>query len=153
VLLAHSRERELAAALAQQREPCLHYPALDIEEVRRRITAFLQLDVEISQQEPNAIVRRFYHGALEEEVTFLRLIEATYDRSNERYWSLNLRLNPMPTQEEMDYALSYVKQTLSYGLKHPQTVEVSQRLIHFMDERLHLSLTWSCLQAVVPMNY
>ena len=76
-LIAQSRQRELAAAIAEQREPNLHYPALDIKEVRARITGLLQLDGEISRQEPNAIVRRLYHGAIEDEVCFLRLIEAT----------------------------------------------------------------------------
>jgi tetratricopeptide (TPR) repeat protein len=57
-IIAQSRERDLLAAIAEQREPRLYYPAVAIEEVRSRITDLLQLDEEISQDEPNAIVRR-----------------------------------------------------------------------------------------------
>src|SRR5579859_845207 len=37
-LMKVSRERELIVALSEQREPRLHYPALDILEVHTRIT-------------------------------------------------------------------------------------------------------------------
>ena len=79
-LLVQSRERELAAAFAEQREPRLRYPAIEIEEVRHRIASLLQLNREISQNKPNAIVRRLYHGAIEDDMNFLRLIEATQER-------------------------------------------------------------------------
>ena len=39
-LLVQSRERELAAAFAEQREPRLRYPAIEIEEVDGAITSF-----------------------------------------------------------------------------------------------------------------
>src|SRR5258708_32808175 len=42
-LMKVSRERELAMALAEQREPRLQYPAIPIEEIRSRITAQLAL--------------------------------------------------------------------------------------------------------------
>ena len=87
-LLTQSRERELALALAEQCEPRFHYPSLDIKKVRRRIDGFLQLDEEIGQQEPNAIVRRLYRGAIEDELCFIRKIEATY-KGNRDYWRLN----------------------------------------------------------------
>src|SRR5260370_23974296 len=45
-LLKQSRERELAMAIAEQREPRLYYPAIEIEDVRRRIADLLQLDTE-----------------------------------------------------------------------------------------------------------
>ncbi len=139
-LLKQSRERELAAAIAQQREPRLHYPAIEIEEVRRRIVDLLQLDTDISQQEPNAIVRRLYHGAIEEELDVLHLIEATYEGNTERFWECNLCVLPVPTVEEMKYALSRLRHILRQGLKRPETAEVSLRLDEFLRTRLHIAL-------------
>src|SRR5205809_1519840 len=118
-LLAESRERELAAALAEQREPHLHYPAIAIEEVRARIAALRQLDTDISQDEPNAIVHRLYHATITEEIDFLRMIEATYEGDTETYWECSLRFTPVPTPEEMEYALSRVRHYLRQGLLRP----------------------------------
>ena len=149
-LMTQARERELAAALAEQREPRLHYPALDVEEVRCRIAGMLQLDVEISREEPNAIVRRLYHGAIEEEATFLRMIEATSEGDTERYRALNQSLGFVPTCEELEEALSHVTDALRQGMKHPETVEVCQRLIQFLQERLQLSPDLSSQEAETP---
>jgi tetratricopeptide (TPR) repeat protein len=149
-LLAQSCERELAAALAEQREPYLHYPAIEIAEVRRRITAFLQLDADIHEQEPNAIVRRLYHGAIEDEVAFLGRIEATYQGESEHFWELSRRLYPEPTQEEMQEALSHVRRIVRQGLQHPQTAEASHWLVQFLHDKLQLSLALSSEQEDEP---
>jgi hypothetical protein len=98
-LLAHSRDSEVEAALAEHREPLLRYPAIDIEEVRQRIAGFLELDAEIMRDEPNAIVRRLYHGTIEDELYFIRAIEATDEGNSEHSWDLNRQLNPPPTYE------------------------------------------------------
>ncbi len=142
-VLVQSRQRELTAAIAEQREPRLRYPAIDIEEVRKRIADLLQLDAEISQEEPNAIVRRLYHGAMEEEVNFLRLIEATYEGDSEKFWAYNRRLDPEPTPEEMDETLYQVKRILWQGLQRPETRDVSQQVMQLMRERFHLLLDLS----------
>ncbi len=139
ILMRESRDRELLAALKEQHEPRLHYPAIAIEDVRRRIMDLLQLDADIGQQESNAVVRRLYQGAIEEELDFLRLIEATFEGDTERFWECNLRLLPVPTQEDMEYALSHVRHTLFQGLHHPETAEISQCLQEFLTTRLHLS--------------
>ncbi|MBV9708204.1 MAG: DUF1704 domain-containing protein, partial [Chloroflexi bacterium] len=138
-ILAQSRERELANALAEQRQPRLHYPTIDIEQVRSRIAALHQLDAEMSQKEPNAIVRRLYHETIEEEVYFLRMIEATYEGNNEQFWQFSRCVYPEPTREEMSYALSRVWQVIQQGLQDAETAELSRRLIQFMHERLQLS--------------
>ncbi len=140
VLMMKSREREIMAALAEKREPKLHYPAIEIDEVRRRITALLELDGEISQEEPNAIVRRLYHETIEEEVRFLRLIEATYEGNTEQFWECSRLLFPVPNAEEMQEALASVEQALLQGLNGPETVEVSQHLDEFLRSHLHLTL-------------
>ncbi|MGH2494133.1 MAG: hypothetical protein ACRDIV_05455 [Ktedonobacteraceae bacterium] len=139
VLMMKSREREIMSALAEQREPGLRYPAIEIDEVRRRIAALLELDKEISQAEPNVIVRRLYHETIEEEIVFLRLIEATYEGNTDRFWECSSQLFPVPTAEEMHEALSGVKQALLQGRNRPETAEVSQRLDEFLRSRLCLT--------------
>jgi tetratricopeptide (TPR) repeat protein/transcriptional regulator with XRE-family HTH domain len=138
-LLMQSRDRELAAALTEGREPHLRYPAIEIGAVRQRIADFLDLDAEINGDEPNAIVRRLYHGAIEDEVCFLRMIEATYERDRERFWALTQQLNPLPTHEEMRSALERVKQVVQQGMLRKDTVEISRRVIQAL-ERFGLSL-------------
>src|SRR5579875_2012539 len=56
-LMNVARERELAAAIAEQREPHLHYPAIQIEDIHSRIVAQHALQEEIKRLEPNPIVR------------------------------------------------------------------------------------------------
>jgi len=150
-LLAQSRERELVAAIAEQREPHPHYPAIAIQEVRSRIAGLEELQAEIRQHEPNALVRRLYLGAIEEELSFLHLIEATHEGDSERFWECNLRLNPIPTPDEMNYALSRLRSLLLQGLMQPETAEVSQQVIQFSRERLRLSLDLSPLEGDVPV--
>ncbi len=137
-LLSQSRERELAAFIAEQREPHLHYPAIEIEEVHTRIAGLLQLDDDIQRKEANAIVRRLYHETIEEELWYLRMIEASYEQSNERFQHYNLLLNPPSTPQEMEYALSCVNAMVQQGLTQPHTQEASEKIVQFMHERLHL---------------
>src|SRR5260370_39235821 len=85
-LIAQSCQRELLAAIAEQREPLLYYPAIPIEDVRSRIAGLLQLDDDISHDEPNASVRRLYYDTIEEEIWFIRLIEATDEGKSENVW-------------------------------------------------------------------
>jgi len=158
-LLAGSRERELAAAIAEQREPRLQYPAIDIEEVRARIAALRQLDAEIGLDEPNAIVRKIYQATIAEEIDFLRMIEATYQGDMEKYWECSLRFTPVPTREELEYALSRVRHYLLQGLLRPDTAEASERVVQLLRERLGLTLDLSsteqeaqALQQVAPLS-
>jgi hypothetical protein len=138
-LISQSLEREVMIAIAEQREPRFYYPALDIEQVHEHIIGLLQLDEEISHQEPNAIVRRLYHGAIEDELSFLRLIEATYEGNSERFKEINDTLFGVPTSEEMQYALFRVKETLLLGRMKTETMEISQRLSLFLRKSLCLS--------------
>jgi tetratricopeptide (TPR) repeat protein len=156
-ILMQSRDRELSEARAAHREPRLSYPALDIAEVRRRIADFLQLDADIAQCEPNVVVRRLYHGAIEDEVCFLRLIEATGEGASERFWELTQQLYPPPTSAEMQYALEQVRQVLLQGLKPPggdsaseieqgrraARQEACQQVVEFLCKQFHLSLDLS----------
>lgn len=139
-LMRRSRERELEVACAEKREPQLLYPALDSEAVRKRIVGLVQLDAEIEADEPNALVRRLYHGTLEEELDYMRLIEATYERNSARFWEYNLRINPVPTQEEMHFALGCIKHDLLEGLQRAETRQASEHLMSTLREQGGISL-------------
>jgi hypothetical protein len=141
--LTQSRERELAAALAEQREPRLHYPAIEIDDVRRRITGLVQLDAEIEREEPNTIVRQLYHGTIEKDVDYLRIIEAAYEGNMDRYWTFNRRMFHEPTSDEMAHAFAWVRRLLQQGFEQPETGEISQQLLSFIQEQMHFSLDLS----------
>lgn len=142
-LLMQSRERELAAALAEQREPRLHYPAIEIDDVRHRIVAFEQLDAEIEREERNEIVRQLYHGNIEDDINYLRIIEATCEGDRERFWTYNQCMFHEPTPEEMSFAFNWVRRLIQQGLERPETVEISRQLLSFIREQLQLSFVFS----------
>jgi hypothetical protein len=139
-LIVRSRGRELTAAIGEQREPRFHYPILahSLEELRQRISALHQLDVEVIQEEPDRVVRRLYHDAITEEIDYLHLIETAYTRDSDRFWELTRLLNPIPTLTEMEYPLTEVKNALLEGLRYTETRELSQSLIQFVRERFQL---------------
>jgi len=151
--LKQSRERELEAAFVEQREPRLHYPAIEIDEVRRQITGFERLDSEIAREEPNEIVRLLYHGAIEDEANYLRMIEATYEGDTDRYWALNRCIFHEPTVDEMVYAFSRLRRMLQQGFERSETVEISQCLVQFLHEQLHVSLDLSVGKDDPPAVY
>lgn len=149
-LMVQSRQREMASALAEEREPRFSYPAIDIGEVRRRIHAFITLRHEIEQEEPNLIVRRLYLGAIEDELCFIQAIEATDEHDSERFWKLVCQLDAPPTEEELSYALSRLKHVMLLGLQRSDTKEISEHLRMLLQEQFKLSLNWSeeqeCIQ-------
>jgi DNA-binding SARP family transcriptional activator len=140
-LMTSSRERELAAALEEQREPRLHYPAIEIEEIRRRIQAQQALDAEIASLEPNVIVKKLYREAIADELDYLRLIEATYEGNTERFWECAKRSFPLPSREEMIYALGYLQDLIERGLAAPEPAAVQETLQfqEYLSIQLHLS--------------
>lgn len=142
-LIARSRQRELDSAIAEQRQPRFHYPALAIDVVRRHIVGLVQLESDIQTKEPHPIVRKLYHDAIDEELDFLRLIEATYERDTVRYWNHMIRIISPPTEEEMGYALARVRQMLLQSLRSPEMGVISKQLAAFMCDQLHLSLDLS----------
>ena len=134
-----SRERELNAALDEQREPSLQYPAIPIEDIRRRIDGLLQLETDIGQQEPNAIVRLLYQEVIEEDVDYLHMIEATFEGNAERFWECNQRVFTSPTVDEVNYALTQITRLIHRGLAKPGTADISQQLEEMLRTRFHLS--------------
>jgi len=138
-LMKTSRERELNAALSEQRQPRLYYPAIPIERVRSEINDLLQLAEDIRTLEPNAIVRRLYLGAIEEDVDYLRLIEATYERKTKCFWQYNQRVFPLPSSEDMHDALTHIKALLRRGFTQSSTREIRLQLQEIISSRFHLA--------------
>ncbi len=133
-LLYEARQRELEAALVEQREPQLSYPALVIDEVQEHIARLEALQEEIEREEPHPIVRRLYLDAIEEELDFLLLIKATYERDTEHYWERSRRLHSIPSLEEMQYALDRVRFYVQQGLLQPdpEIVAVGRRVAEML---------------------
>ena len=140
-LMTSTRERELAAVLEEEREPRLHYPAIEIEEIRHRIEAQQTLDAEIAELEPNVIVKKLYREAIADELDYLHLIEATYEGNTERFWEYAKRSDPPPSREEMVYALGCVQDLVERGLAAPEPVVVqeAQQFQEYLSIQLHLS--------------
>lgn len=146
-LLTQSRQRELANAIEEQREPLLQYPTIDIDEIRTRIIGLIQLDEDIRRDEQNAIVRHLYHETIEEEIWFLRLIEATYEHNDQHFRYYNNFLNPPPTQEEMGYAWDGLRHLLNQGMSKPETRKISERLRTYIYEQCSFSFESSSIHS------
>jgi len=128
-IIKASRDRELENALDEQREPHLLYPTLRIEEVQARVVVLQKLADEISEQEPNAIVRRLYLEAIEEQVDYLLMVEATYQRDSLAFWNHNRRVHAEPTPEEMEATLGLLLDLLQQGVRQENTAEISASLL------------------------
>ncbi len=128
-LINQSRKRELAACIAEQRNPSFHYPLVDQEEMPFRKAGFQQMSAEVQRNEPNVIVRRLYHKAIEERLNELCMIEAAGDQDDERFWEYNKRMNGLPSRSEMELALRPLADLIRRGLRQDNTREISQRLL------------------------
>jgi tetratricopeptide (TPR) repeat protein/transcriptional regulator with XRE-family HTH domain len=128
-IIKASRDRELENALDEQREPHLLYPALRIEEVRAHVMVLQKLAAEISEQEPNAIVRRLYLEAIEEQVDYLLMVQATYQGNSLAFWEHNRRVHAEPTPEEMETTLGLFLDLLQRGVRQENTAEISASLL------------------------
>lgn len=138
-LILQSRQRELAEALKQGREPRLWYPAIPLEEVRSRIRSLLQLDEEIQQKEPNEHIRLLYQETIRERAGFLRLIEAAATQNRERFREENDLLYPAPNQEEVAYLLAQIMRFVRLGMRHDQTRAASHEVLQLLREEYHLA--------------
>ncbi len=128
-IVAQSRKRELATCLEEQREPHFHYPFIPYDDVVSRIAGFSQLRAEIERNEPNAIVRRLYLGAIDERFDELHMIAATSKQDDEAFWTYNKRLNSLPNVSEMELALRQLTSILQRGLRRDDTRDISNHII------------------------
>lgn len=128
-LMKASRDREIEIAIREEREPCLMYPAIAIDDVRAHIQALLALSAEIRQQEPNAIVRKLYLEVIEEQVDYLHMVEATYLGDAQAFQEYSRRVHAEPTPEEMEITLGHVLHLIQLGMLQENTAEMSRGLL------------------------
>jgi len=133
-LMSASRDRELAAALAEGREPQLHYPAIPLADLKQRQAALLQLAAGVEEKEPNALLRRFYLDAIEEQRCYLRMIQATREGDGPTFFACNRELHDQPGPAEMGSALTYLAQLIGRGLRRPDTEPLSTRLLALLKQ-------------------
>ena len=88
-------------------------------------------------------MRRFYQEGIDEQLNFLRLIEATSERDSASFSRYNQQLNPDPTPDEMSYTLSRVRRLLQQGLARVETEAVSQRVLHLLCKRFAIPIDLS----------
>ncbi len=131
-LIAHSRDREVAAAISEQREPRFRYPCIPIAEVTRKIDDLRTLAADISKDEPNAIVRRLYLDVIDEHISYLLMIQATREGDTQAFGLYNRAIHAGPTQEEMERALSHIARLISLGRQRADTAEASEHLAQFL---------------------
>lgn len=127
-IVLQARHRELTAAHAEQREPRFAYPVIPIDDVLARLAMLEELNEAIAQHEPNALVRRFYAAAIEEQRWFLNMIKATHEGNNQAFMESNQHLHPAPTENEMRYTLSRVAHIIQKGCQQAETQELAQQV-------------------------
>lgn len=143
-LITRSRDREVAAALSEQREPRFSYPAIPLAEVMRKIEELRSLAAAIAKDEPNTIVRHLYLDVIDEHLWYLQMIKATHQGDTLTFKHYNQAIHAEPTRREMERALSHVARLISLGRQRAETVEASERLTQFLQD-IHAPL------ASVPM--
>jgi hypothetical protein len=134
-MMATSRDRELALALEEQREPQLRYPAIAIDIVRLKIKELQRLSWQISTEEQNRIVRRLYLDAIEEQLDVLLMVEATYHGDTDAFGFYNSSVYLVPSAREMNFALSHLLKQIQRGLKYPETAAISAYLLEYLQQR------------------
>lgn len=138
-IMALSRDRELAAALEEQREPRLRYPAIAIDRVFQCRRILQHLYREIATLEQNRIVQRLYLDAIDEQLDILHMVEATYYGDADAFAHYNYRICLVPSPQEMDFALDRLLKQLRRGLKRQETVALSTHLLEYLQHHQLLS--------------
>ncbi len=141
-LLTLSRDREITAAFAESREPHFTYPLILIEGINERLAGLQKLKNDILAQEPNALVRRFYIGAIDEHIYDLSLAKATYTQDNAAYQQYVRQLYPEPSRREMEITLQQLVQMLKRGMECAETHELSVELYTQIQQWHALSPTY-----------
>lgn len=145
-IMARSRDLELAVALEEQREPRLRYPAIGIDRICQCRRSLQQLYREIAIVEQNRVVRRLYLDAIDEQLDTLHMVEATYHGDADAFAHYNYRVCPVPSPQEMDFAVGRLFKQLRRGLMRQETVALSAHLLEYLRQCQLLSLPETLLQ-------
>ena len=139
LLMKAALQRELDAAIKEQRDPHLTYPAIPINLVRQKTSESIKLRNDIESEEPNSIVKSLYLSALDEHLDLLHLIEACYLGDSQAFALYNDRLNPAPTAQEMEIATQALVRILKRGIAFEQTAPLSQKIFRALQDLLLIS--------------
>ena len=157
-LITQSRDREIFAALGEDREPRFQYPLIPIDEVKSKLEQLSRLAADIDSsdaevREPNAIVRRLYLDVIDEHLCYLRMIQATHEGDSQAFWRYNRAIHAEPTPEEMERALFHVARFIDLGRRRADTVEVSERVYQLLRNiRAHLPVVPAASQPVTSQQ-
>ncbi len=131
-IITQSRDREILAAIEEQREPRLRYPCIPIDEVRHKIDELDILAADVERHEPNVIVRRLYLDVIDEHQAYLKMIQATYAGDVQAFWHANRGIHAEPTPREMALVLSHVALLVEQGKQRADTAEVSEQVYQLL---------------------
>lgn len=152
-LLRRSRRREVQAAWAEQRLPRFHYPALPLDDVRKRLAALSHLRETIFQHEPDELVSYLYAGAIDEAMQDLRLLEATGEGDSAVFREGQHRRYRALSDVELCFALFRLRRLIQQGWEHEETLALSRWLHRFVESRLCLILDLSEGKDDPPVAY
>jgi hypothetical protein len=131
-LMVQSRDREILAALSEEREPHFHYPCIPLGEVEYKLQALQMLARDIAQNEQNVVVRRLYLDVIDEHTLLLQMVKATYEGDTRTYLHTNQAMYPAPTRNEMERALWHVAKFIAQGRQRTDLREVSEEVFQFL---------------------
>jgi hypothetical protein len=148
-LLVQSRQREFAQCVEEEREPCLRYPKIPVDEIQARLEGFSRLKSDIEMTEANVVVRRLYIEAVEEQLCFLRLFAAIAAGNIDEIKRQNLALYGLPSIEEMSIALQVLFSMLEKACGHALAAPIAEQ-IALQCKRWHL-FAGDFMKAILPL--
>lgn len=133
-IVRQSRSREFELSLKENRLPILLYPAIDPEDVNKRVQGFSALQSRIEHEEKNSVVRRLYVRKIEEHLLHLRLIAATHGHDIDTIRVCNEALYGRIGQAEMAVALQKLFVMLKRAEEHPQASEMAKTVLKQLEQ-------------------
>ncbi len=93
--------------------PHLDYPKLDRADLERREGLLLELKRDILERERNDIVRQIYRWRINEKIAELRMLQATCDGDDRRFFRYSRFIYGEPSAEIFRYTLADLKERIS----------------------------------------
>lgn len=141
MIIRRSLQRVVDRALREQSNPegGFTYPAIPLERVKLHIKMLRDLDGRILKEEPNRWVREWYHGAIEEHLSLLSMVEAAAAADDVRFWSVMQHLYPKPSEAEQHEVIAYVRQILLQASLKKELKEAAQQAINVFTEQFGIT--------------
>lgn len=105
-----ARELEKQKFLSGKSEnPNLDYPELENFNFKEKEGGLLELKKEILENEPNETVKQIYRWKINEKIAELRMLKATTNKSDRRFYLYSKFIYGNPEKEIYNYTLSQIK--------------------------------------------